>query len=118
MTDRFIRDTKPEARASFYWDDGSGSTKGLGLKVLPSGKKSFVFQYRLGGRASPVKRISLAEPGGTFKIADARIKAGEYRVLIREGRDPAVEIRKARREAEKASTRSFEAVLESFVNEV
>lgn len=43
----------PGARDKFLWDD---KIAGFGLKVTPAGGKIYLYQYRLGGRGSKVRR--------------------------------------------------------------
>ena len=47
LTERRIRDAKPEPKTRFLWD---GQVKNLGVRVTPKGAKSFVLFYRTGGR--------------------------------------------------------------------
>ena len=62
----------PGARDVLLWDD---RLKGFGLKVTPTGSKVYVYQYRLGGRGSPVRRFTIGKhgtltPDGARKIAE------------------------------------------------
>ena len=70
-----------------YWDE---TVKGLGLKVYPSCKKTFLFQTRLGGK---VLKISLGI-FPTFTIDQARQKAKELDVMCSQGVDPRLEKKK------------------------
>ncbi|MDY6536598.1 tyrosine-type recombinase/integrase [Acinetobacter faecalis] len=70
-----------------YWDE---TVKGLGLKVYPSTKKSFLFQSRLGGK---VLKISLGI-FPTYTIDQARQKAKELDVMCSNGIDPRLEKKK------------------------
>ena len=47
LTERIIRDAKPEPKARILWDS---QVSGLGCKVFPSGLKTFVLSYRVAGR--------------------------------------------------------------------
>ena len=65
------------------WD---GELKGFGLCVLPTGVKSYTFQYRTPeGRA---RRITIGKHGD-WTPDQARRKAADYRELVRAGGDPA-----------------------------
>ena len=44
VTERIIRDAKPGEKPQILWDS---TIKGLGIKVFPSGQKSFVISYRV-----------------------------------------------------------------------
>lgn len=77
-------------------------TVGLALKVEPSGKKTFVFEYRLLGRTS--QRCTIGRYGEPWTLDMARKEAGRLRGLVDQGIDPLGEQRKARREAAEADT--------------
>ncbi len=67
--------TPPESGQAFLWD---GELRGLGVRVMPSGKRTFVLQYRTGDGRS--RRIKLGVYGVmTVEQArrEARIKLGE-----------------------------------------
>jgi hypothetical protein len=66
---------------SFLWD---AVMPGLGLRVTPSGSKSYIFQAKLRG---DVIRLTIGDPAA-WSIADARKQAGEWRMLIDNGQDP------------------------------
>lgn len=77
----------PEEKTEIiFWDE---SAKGLGLKVYPSTKKTFLFQSRLG---SKTVKISI----GTYPsctIDQARQKAKELDLMCSNGIDPRLEKR-------------------------
>ena len=116
LTNRFIRDIRPSAKDALYWDDGGGSVKGLGLKVRPSGKKTLVFQYRVGaGRAGKSKQITLGEPSPVLNLERARVLASEHRLTVNAGGDPAEIVRKAKEAVRRSSERAFDTYLETFL---
>ena len=94
LTERIIRDAKPETKARILWD---GTVKGLGLKVFPSGQKAFVLSYRVGGR----KRLATLARCCELSLRGAREKAGAELVRIRDGEDDPL---KRRRDARTAPT--------------
>jgi integrase len=86
---------------------------GFAVKVLPSGRRVFIFQYRHGGRGGKLRRITIGEfrdPSlvETDTVDGARRKAAEHRAATLRGEDPylslqaakAAEIQAVRREAE------------------
>ena len=59
LTKRTVDATKPDGSSDrFVWDD---EVKGLGLRVRPSGHKSFVFQFRIGGRGGSSHRLTIGD---------------------------------------------------------
>lgn len=95
LTKRAIDDFEPVAKDAFYWDD---QLKGFGVKVTPKGKKSFLVQYRPGGRGTPTRKVRLG-PYGTLTLHQARIEATRILGQRAEGRDPAAERRERKRMA-------------------
>lgn len=82
LTKKLIELLEPQAKPFFKWDAGDGSVKGFGINVHPTGKKTFIAQFRIGiGRAAKSKRVTIG-PFGTWTVDQARTKAAE---LIREG---------------------------------
>ncbi len=63
------------------WDEG---TPGLGLRVTPNGKPSYVFQGSYCGRDI---RITIGSPAA-WSIKEAQAKAREFQRQIDEGKDP------------------------------
>jgi integrase len=77
----------------FYWD---AVVKGLGLRVYPSGRKTWVLQYRDAGgrtRRTPLGQAPSIDP------AAARRVAGDLLRRIAAGANPSVERRQARKAA-------------------
>src|SRR5215469_1712399 len=63
--------------------------KGFGLKITPAGQKSYIFQYRLGGRAGRTRRVNIGIHGDSKMTAEkARAEAERLRGLARAGIDP------------------------------
>lgn len=82
-----------EIRSSEYmlWD---GDIPGFGVRVLPSGRRSYLVQYRVGTRS---RRLTLG-PHGILTPEQARSLAIQALASVRSGSDPAG-ARKDRREA-------------------
>ncbi len=93
LTARFIDSIKPLAEGRIeYWD---ASTPGFGLRVAPSGRKTWVVMYRAGGR---LRRLSL----GTYpalSLGSAREAAKDALRDVAKGKDPAG-IKQSERKAE------------------
>jgi integrase len=95
LTDRGIAALKPKPQRYEVWEDGR---TGLGVRVSPVGRKSWVFMYRFGGKA---RRMGL----GTYPavgVAEARMKHAKARVLLEKGTDPGTK-EVSRKRAERAA---------------
>ena len=91
LTKRTIDAIEPQATEFFLWDEG---IPGFGLRVMPSGRKSFVVQYRAGRRP---RRMSLG-PSTVLTCDQARTQAITIISAVKNGDDPAAE-RDAKRNA-------------------
>src|SRR5271166_5147792 len=100
ITKRQVDATRPKARDAFLWDS---ELKGFGLKITPAGRKVYVLQYRMGGRGTPCRRLTIGDHG-TFTPEQARKEAEARRGEIRRGTDPGVAKRKAIEEQRTAIT--------------
>jgi len=84
ITKRVVDATGPDPHGHrrYVWDS---EIKGFGLQVLPTGVKSYVFQYR-----TPESRTRRATIGkhGAWTPDEAREKADEMRRAVKDGRDP------------------------------
>lgn len=84
ITKRTVDATKPEQKARVYvWDT---EIKGFGLQVLPSGVKSFVFQYR--SPEGKPRRGTLGKHGEAMTADQARKKAKKWQRIVEDGGDP------------------------------
>jgi integrase len=82
ITKRVVDASSAKAKRYIVWDS---ELKGFGLLVLPTGIKSYIFNYRTPeGRE---RRITIGKHG-TWTPAQARDKAEQYRQAIRTGGDP------------------------------
>ena len=91
LTERKIRDAKPDQKDVFVWDR---TFPGFGLRVTPGGAKSFVLIYRINGRK---RRATIGRPA-EMSLKAGRERAGEWLGQVRDGTDPAA-VMQAKREA-------------------
>ncbi|WP_441253497.1 tyrosine-type recombinase/integrase [Bradyrhizobium sp. 613_E4_N2_2] len=80
-------------KEAFYWD---GEISGLGLRVYPSGRKTWVLQYRDAGgrtRRHPIGQASAIDPAAARKLASDLVRR------VAGGANPSVERRQAREAA-------------------
>lgn len=96
ITKRTVDALQPGAATILLWDE---DLKGFGLKVQPSGARSYVLQYRMGGRESPTRRYSIGRHGSPWTPSTARAEAERLAILIAQGTDPADADKQRRREA-------------------
>jgi integrase len=75
----------PEEGQTFLWDN---ELRGCGVRVIPSGLKTFIFQYR--NAAGTSHRIKLGR-FGAITVEEARDLAKIKQGLITDGKDPADE---------------------------
>ncbi|MFO1086517.1 MAG: tyrosine-type recombinase/integrase [Reyranellaceae bacterium] len=91
ITKRFVDSVQANGSDQVFWDT---EVKRFGLRVLPSGVKTFVLQYRNGqGRT---RKIALGRMG-ELTADEARSKALKLRAAIKDGIDPSAE-RQAKRD--------------------
>ncbi|MBM3577752.1 MAG: DUF4102 domain-containing protein [Alphaproteobacteria bacterium] len=89
LTKRMVDAAAPEAERYIVWDS---VLKGFGLRIEPSGTKTFLVRYRAAGR----KRFVAIGRFGQLTPEQARGLAQETLADVRRGRDPADERRRER----------------------
>ena len=60
ITKRTVDALKTTGREYVQWDE---ELKGFGVRVRPSGAKSFIAVYRTGGRNTPLRRVTIGAVG-------------------------------------------------------
>ena len=108
LTERKIRDAKPGPTPIILWDS---AIRGLGAKIFPTGAKSYVLDYRIGGRQ---RRMTVARVG-ELTLKAARERAGAELARIRDGDHDPMEKRRAHREAPTVAD-AFERFLGPFAD--
>lgn len=109
ITKRSVDAAVPSGTQSFLWDT---EVKGFGLKVSAAGKRTYIFQYRTGGRESATQRFTLGEHGSPWTPDSARKEALRLAGLVRQGVDPREEQRQQRKAA---VTLAFDDYVDFFV---
>jgi Arm domain-containing DNA-binding protein len=84
LTKRVVASIAPAEKEVFLWDD---ELRGFGLRVLPSGRRSYFVQYRAKGRT----RRFVIGPHGVLTPETARSWAMKLLVEVRGGGDPSAE---------------------------
>src|SRR3954453_7159971 len=84
ITKRVVDGAAPAAKDAFVWDT---DVPGFGLKITPAGRRTFILQYRLGGRSGSTKRLTLGQFGG-ITAEEARGEAKKLLGTGARGEDP------------------------------
>ena len=92
LNDKTVREQIPEEDRAYQVFDTE--IRGLSIRVMPSGERSFVMDYRFAGRQ---RRMAIGR-WPEWSVTAARERARELRRLIDEGTDP-MEERDTLREA-------------------
>lgn len=71
-------------RDAFLWDK---RLPGFGVKITPKGSRVYLYQYRMGGRGSKVRRYTIGKHGPLTPEA-ARKEAQRLSLLVAQGEDP------------------------------
>lgn len=94
ITKRKVDALKPDSAADvFLWDT---EAKGFGVRVKPSGSRSFVLSYYAPGVHQKRRRLTIGSYG-PLTVEEARKKALELLARIANGEDPAVQAADDRR---------------------
>ena len=100
----------PSDKAVMLWDD---RIPGFGLKVTPAGTKTYLFQYRLGGRSGRTRRFTIGKHGA-LTADNARREADRLATLVRQGVDPQQEKQDT---ARRAVDLAFKGYAETFIED-
>lgn len=109
ITKRVVDAAEPRSTRYTLFDS---DVKGFGLRVFPSGQKSYVFEYRAGegGRSASKKRVTIGN-AAEFTPDEARKLADKLRASVKVGMDP---------QGEKATARAavtVETLAKDFLKE-
>ena len=106
LTDRSIRGLKPRER---QYEIADGKVRGLSLRLLPSGLKTWSYRYRIGRRW---RRVALG-PFPGVSLADARDLAEDHLLEVKKGGDPSREKREQRR----AEVDTFDGLARRYIEQ-
>ncbi len=112
LTDRYLKAVKPDENRKLF-EAMDSVVPGLGVRVFPSGRRTFIFVGRFPGSSNPTRR-ALGEYGA-IDLDGARDRARYWHELLRTGKDPA-DVEEAERLAQaRKRENSFAAVAEDFL---
>ena len=86
ITQRAVDAANPGDRDVYLWD---GELRGFGLKVTPAGGRSYLVQYRVGGRRGRTRRVTIGKHGSPWTAHTAREEAKRLLGEVAAGADPA-----------------------------
>lgn len=92
-------------KRAYLWDV---DLKGFGLMVTDKGARSYLVQYRIGGRGNPTRRFTIGRHGSPWTPDTARSRAREVLELVHRKIDP-VDDERERLAAAKAKALDAEA---------
>jgi integrase len=116
LTDRTLRSLKRNRAledALGFYDTWDVKTPGLGVRISPKGRKTFVLMARYPGSTNPTRR-SLGVYGA-LSLEQARKKAEKWLEWIGQGIDPANAEEEARRAELRKQATTFAAVAEDYL---
>lgn len=91
LTQRFVDSVEPKDKRFMIWDS---EITCFGLRVMPTGVKSFIIRYRIGqGRLARERTVTLGK-AADLRCEAARAKAKDFKSEARIGLDPEAERRK------------------------
>ena len=104
ITKRSVDALKPGDRDKLLWDT---DTPGFGLKVTPAGTRTYLVQYRIGGRKGRTRRVTIGQHGRPWTDSKtnetksltpevSRKEAKRLLGLVTAGEDPAEDRTRAR----------------------
>lgn len=93
LTKTEVEKQLPGEQQRFVWDT---DLKGFGVKIFPTGAKTFVFQYRT--REGRSKRLTIGKFSDVLTVEQARKEARKHYAAVVKGGDPQGD-KQARREA-------------------
>ena len=106
ITKRAVDALSPGDKDQFLWDT---EVSGFGLKVTPKGARTYVVQYRMGGRETPAQRRTIGKHG-VWTPDTGREEARRVLRLVDQGTDPRELDRKRRKEAVHLAFDSYAAL--------
>lgn len=100
-------------RDEFLWDS---ELSGFGVRVTTGGSKSYIYQFRMGGRGNPTQRYTIGRHRSPWTARTARAKVTRLVKQIEKGKNPVVKRReRKRREVELRFANYVETFTEGYL---
>lgn len=106
LTDRSIRGLKPRER---QYEIADGKVRGLSIRLLPSGLKTWSYRYRIGRRW---RRVALG-PFPGVSLVSARDLAQDHLLEVKKGGDPS----RDKREQRRAEVDTFDGLARRYIEQ-
>lgn len=90
LTKKAVETLRPDGTDRLVWDT---EIAGFGLRIKPSGVKSFFVMYRVGRGGWAQKRRVVIGKFPTFSVEDAREQARDWILKSKQGVDPETQVR-------------------------
>jgi integrase len=94
----------PVGGEAFLWDT---EVRGFGVKATASGAKSYLIQYRIGGRGAKARRLTIGRHGSPWTPDTARSEAKRLLIQVAQGIDVAEAKREKARLAQDLGFKSY-----------
>jgi integrase len=114
LTDRYLKSLRGSKEGKPR-DVRDTEIRGLRVRVMPSGERTFVLLARFQHGSAPTRRALGSYPA--LGLSEAREKAGEWLKLVKRGIDPAQEEQRRRAAELQRRANSFASVAEDFIKE-
>jgi integrase len=115
LTDRYLQSLKGTKDGTPY-DVRDTEVRGLRVRVMGSGERTFVLLARYSRDANPTRRALGSYP--IMSLAQAREKAICWKNRIKAGADPSFEEERQRHAEERKRENSFASVAEKFIHHI
>lgn len=106
LTDPKVKSLKPKKSRYIVWEEGG---TGLGVRVSPADRKSFIFMYRFDGKS----RMMTLGPYPKLKLVSARLKVAQAKDRLSEEIDPGQELIEAKEAVRGAH--SIKALIDEYI---
>lgn len=87
ITKRAVAGLTSGPKDELWWDI---SLRGFGVKVTRGGSKTFLIQYRMGGRGALTRRYTIGKLDSPWDVASARDEAERLLRMVATGLDPQI----------------------------
>ena len=106
LTDSKVKSLKPKKARYIVWEEGA---TGLGVRISPADRKSFIFMYRFDGKP----RMMTLGPYPKLKLVSARLKVAQAKDRLSQDIDPGQELIESKEAVRGAH--SIKALIDEYI---